>query len=61
MSIQATPVELQSSLQSIIEKMQAIQKQISSGSQPASIHELDTLTKLGKQYAKVVERLQSTR
>jgi hypothetical protein len=58
MSIQATPVELQSSLQSIIEKMQAIQKQISSGSQPASIHELDTLTELGKQYTKVVERLQ---
>ncbi len=44
-------------LESIIEKMQTIQKRISGGSQPASMHELDELKKLGQQYAKVVEVL----
>jgi hypothetical protein len=48
--------ELGKSLEVIIEKMQAIQKQISSGSQPASMHELDALAELGRQYADVLER-----
>jgi hypothetical protein len=50
--------ELGNSLETIIERMQAIQRQISSGSQPASMHELDALAELGRQYADVLERFE---
>jgi hypothetical protein len=55
---QNTSAELGKSLQTIIEQMQAIQKRISSDSQPASMHELDALTELGRQYADVLERFE---
>jgi len=55
---QNSSAELGESLQTIIEKMQVIQKQISSGSQPASMHELDALAGLGRQYADVLERFE---
>lgn len=55
---QDAPLAAGKTLESIIEKMQAIQKKIISGSQPPSMHELDELMKLGQQYAKVVEALQ---
>ena len=58
---QDAPLAAGKTLESIIEKMQAIQRKISSGSQPASMHELDELMKLGQQYAKVVEALQRER
>lgn len=52
--------ELQKSLEAIIEKMRSIQKRIGSGSQPASMHELNALSALGQQYSKLVERLQDS-
>jgi hypothetical protein len=58
---QDAPIGADKTLESIIEKMQTIQKRISSGSQPASMHELDELKKLGQQYAKAVEVLQRER
>ena len=54
-----TQSELQALLVSIIDKMKALQKQIASDSQPASMHQLDALAKLGKQYAEVIESLRA--
>lgn len=58
---QKTSINTDQTLGEIIEKMQAIQRKIASGSQPVSMHELDELMKLGQQYAKVVEALQQER
>jgi len=55
---QDSPAEMQMVLKIIIGKMRAVQKKIGSDSQPASMHELDTLSELGQQYADEVERLQ---
>ena len=55
------PDAIDQALGSIIGEMQAIQRQIASGSQPASMHELDELKKLGQQYARVIEALQQGR
>jgi hypothetical protein len=52
-----TQVELQALLVCIIDKMKALQRQIASDSQPASMHELDALAKLGTQYANIIEKL----
>jgi hypothetical protein len=52
--------ELQKSLDVIIGEMKSIQRQIASGTQPASMHELDALIKLGQQYVDIVKRLQKT-
>lgn len=52
--------ELQKSLDAIIGEMKSIQRQIGSGTQPASMHELDALIKLGQQYVDIVKRLQKT-
>lgn len=58
MSHRDSPAELQKVLKNIIGKMNMVQKKIGSDSQPASMHELDMLLKLGREYADVVERLQ---
>ena len=57
MSQQTSAAELQRSLADIIHRMQVIQQQIGGSGQPASMHELDALTALGRQYAKLVEQL----
>lgn len=44
-------------LQAIIDKMQKVQKAIKGSQQPASMHELDSLTSLGEEYANTVEQI----
>lgn len=50
--------ETQKELKKIIKKMRQIQKNISADKQPVAMHELDTLTELGRRYAKVIQRLE---
>jgi len=57
---QNSPAELQNTLDAIIGEMKAIQQQIGSDTQPASMHELDALIKLGQQYVDIVKHLQNT-
>ncbi len=50
---------LQKKLKKIIKKMQRIQKNIAADEQPLAMHELDTLTELGEQYAAVVSAMET--
>ena len=47
-------------LDTLISRMQEIQKQIQATQQPASMHEIDELKKLGETYAEIVARLGKT-
>ena len=49
--------QLSQRLQAIIDKMQKVQKTIKGSQQPASMHELDSLTSLGEEYANTVEQI----
>lgn len=49
--------QLSKELQTVIAKMQKVQAAIAGDSEPASMHELDQLTRLGKQYAATVDRI----
>lgn len=48
---------LSQQLMQVIHKMQKIQARISGSHQPAAMHELDELKRLGKDYAVVLEQL----
>ena len=52
--------KLKKQLKSIIKQMRALQKAIAADTQPVSMHELDGLARLGKQYAKIVGKMQSS-
>ena len=47
----------QQELERIITRMQKIQRTISSSRQPASMLELEELKSLGREYARIVERI----
>ncbi len=49
--------KLNADLDSVIGKMKKIQRKIAADAQPASMPELDALTKLGNKYAKIVKKL----
>jgi len=49
--------ELQARLESIIDRMQFIQRAIKASGQPASMGELSELKKLGREYARIIEQL----
>ncbi|MEZ5476152.1 MAG: hypothetical protein R3E95_01210 [Thiolinea sp.] len=49
--------QLNKHLDKVIEKMQKIQAKIAASEEPASMHELDTLTRLGKEYSETVEQI----
>ena len=49
--------QLNKKLDKVIEKMQKIQKKIAGSEEPASMHELDSLTKLGQEYSETVEQI----
>ena len=49
--------ELNKQLKGIIKKMKKIQKTIKGSEAPASIHELDALTRLGKEYSTTVQQI----
>ena len=49
--------ELQARLEAIIGRMQKIQRAIRASGQPASMRELMELQDLGREYARIVERL----
>ena len=49
--------ELQARLEAIIGRMQKIQRAIRASGQPASMRELMVLQDLGREYARIVERL----
>jgi len=48
-------------LQRIVTQMQRLQRQIAADQQPPSMHELDSLKRLGQQYGELVERLAALR
>ncbi|HPQ97730.1 MAG: hypothetical protein KDI44_02105 [Thiothrix sp.] len=48
---------LSDQLRSVIRQMQKIQKGIAGSQQPASMHELDQLVRLGQEYAGITNRL----
>ena len=56
-SINSSQEDLEARLESIIARMQAIQRAIKSSGQPASMGELSELKKLGGEYARIVEQL----
>ncbi|HPE60499.1 MAG TPA: hypothetical protein PLB10_09180 [Thiolinea sp.] len=48
---------LSGQLHSVIRQMQKIQKGIAGSRQPASMHELDQLVRLGQEYTAITNRL----
>jgi hypothetical protein len=48
---------LQVRLESIIDRMQSIQRALKASGQPASMGELSELKKLGREYARIIEQL----
>lgn len=48
---------LQARLESIIDRMQSIQRALKASRQPASMGELSELKKLGEEYARIIEQL----
>lgn len=48
---------LNKQLKGIIKKMKKVQKAIRGSEAPASMHELDTLTRLGEEYAATVQQI----
>lgn len=59
MSAQKGQKALQKELKKIIKKMRRIQKNIAADEQPVAIYEIDALTDLGRQYAQVLNALES--
>ncbi len=49
--------KLNKRLKNIIKKMKKIQKAIKGSEAPASIHELDNLTRLGEEYSATVQQI----
>jgi len=49
--------QLNQQLESLIDKMQRIQASLAADCQPASLHEIDRLKQLGKNYAETVDKL----
>lgn len=49
--------KLNKQLKRIIKKMKRIQKAIKGSEAPASMHELDSLTRLGEEYSKTVQQI----
>ena len=49
--------KLNKRLKNIIKKMKKIQKAIKSSEAPASMHELDSLTRLGEKYSSTVQQI----
>lgn len=49
--------KLNKRLKGIIKKMKKIQKAIKGSEAPASIHELDSLTRLGEEYSETVQQI----
>ena len=49
--------KLNKQLKHIIKKMKKIQKAIKGSEAPASIHELDSLTRLGEEYSTTVQQI----
>jgi len=49
--------DLQARLEAVIGRMQKIQRAIRASGQPASMRELTQLQELGREYARIVERL----
>lgn len=49
--------KLNKQLKRIIKKMKKIQKTIKGSESPASIHELDSLTRLGEEYSETVQQI----
>ena len=49
--------QLTKQLQDLIKKMQKLQKAIAASSEPASLHEIDELKRLGVAYGSTVEQL----
>ena len=49
--------KLNKQLKGIIKKMKKVQKAIKGSEAPASMHELDTLTRLGKEYSATVQQI----
>ncbi len=49
--------QLSKRLKGIIKSMKKVQKSIHGSEAPASMHELDTLTQLGEEYAATVQQI----
>lgn len=49
--------KLSKQLKGIIKKMKKVQKAIKGSEAPASMHELDSLTRLGEEYAATVQQI----
>lgn len=49
--------QLNQQLETLIDKMQRIQSSLATDCQPASMHEIDRLKQLGKNYAETIDRL----
>jgi hypothetical protein len=48
---------LQARLESIIDRMQLIQRELKASGQPPGMGELSELKKLGREYARIIEQL----
>ena len=59
MSVQKGQKKLQKELKIIIKKMRRIQRNIAADEQPVAMHEIDALSDLGRQYAKVLSALET--
>ncbi|WP_020394323.1 hypothetical protein [Thiolinea disciformis] len=49
--------QLNKHLQDLIKKMQKVQKAIAASGEPASMHELDELKRLGRAYGSTLEQM----
>jgi hypothetical protein len=56
-SVNSSQKELESRLESIIARMQSIQRAVKASGQPPSMGELSELKKLGGEYARIIEQL----
>ncbi len=57
MKSKKTVQELNLDLETVIKKMKKLQKKIGADEQPMSMHQLDDLTKLGRKYTKIVDKI----
>lgn len=60
MKQQQLPADDQQRLETVISRMQKIQRAIKASGQPASMLELMELKQLGNEYARIIERLANT-
>ncbi|UCC55985.1 MAG: hypothetical protein JSU75_11695 [Gammaproteobacteria bacterium] len=56
-SVNSSQEDLETRLESIIARMQSIQRAIKASGQPPSMGELSELKKLGSEYARIIEQL----